>query len=46
MTLKAYQELRRQWYRARATARPDQAMFLKGWLKRVDGLDTYIERLT
>ena len=42
---RAYDELRRGWYRARVTAYPDQAAFLKGWLARVDRLDRYIEVL-
>ena len=42
---RAYDELRREWYRARVTTHPDQAAFLKGWLARVDRLDRYIEVL-
>ena len=40
-----YDELRREWYRARVTAHPDQTVFLKGWLARVDRLDSYLGRL-
>jgi lysozyme family protein len=40
-----YDALRRQWYLKRAAEAPDQVAFLKGWLKRVDRLDTYIEGL-
>ena len=40
-----YDGLRRQWYLKRAAEAPDQAVFLTGWLKRVDRLDTYIEGL-
>lgn len=40
-----YNELRRQWYRTRAEAHPDQQVFLKGWLGRVDRLDAYVEGL-
>ena len=40
-----YDALRRQWYLKRVAEEPDQAAFLKGWLKRVDRLDTYIEGL-
>jgi hypothetical protein len=32
-------------YLKRVAEAPDQAVFLKGWLKRVDRLDTYIEGL-
>lgn len=45
-TAKAYNELRRQWYRDRVAARPDQGVFLKGWLERVDHLDAYVEKPT
>lgn len=40
-----YDALRRQWYLKRVALAPDQAAFLRGWLKRVDRLDTYIEGL-
>jgi lysozyme family protein len=40
-----YDALRRQWYLKRVAEAPEQAGFLKGWLKRVDRLDSYIERL-
>ncbi|HEY1774251.1 MAG TPA: glycosyl hydrolase 108 family protein [Gammaproteobacteria bacterium] len=40
-----YDALRRQWYLKRVAEAPDQAAFLKGWLKRVGRLDTYIEGL-
>jgi lysozyme family protein len=40
-----YDALRRQWYLKRVAEAPDQAAFLKGWLRRVDRLDTYIEGL-
>jgi len=40
-----YNGLRRGWYRAQVAAHPDQAVFLKGWLGRVDRLDNYIEGL-
>lgn len=42
---KAYEDTRRSWYRARVEAHPDQALFLKGWLGRVDRLDAYVEGL-
>lgn len=38
-----YNELRRQWYRQRVAEKPDQAVFLRGWLSRVDRLDKYVE---
>ena len=41
-----YNQLRRGWYEARAKAHPDQEEFLKGWLGRVDLLDTYAEGLS
>ncbi|HEX2668187.1 MAG TPA: glycosyl hydrolase 108 family protein [Gammaproteobacteria bacterium] len=40
-----YNGLRRAWYRNRVKMRPDQAVFLKGWLARVDRLDRYMEGL-
>src|SRR6185312_5931486 len=40
-----YDALRRQWYLRRVAGAPDQAAFLRGWLRRVDRLDTYIEGL-
>lgn len=40
-----YDALRRQWYLKRVAEAPDQAAFLKGWLKRVDRLDIYVEGL-
>lgn len=42
---RAYNQLRRTWYRVRVEARPDQEVFLKGWLGRVDRLDAYVEGL-
>jgi len=42
---KIYNGLRREWYRARVKAYPDQGVFLKGWLARVDRLDGYVEGL-
>jgi lysozyme family protein len=38
-----YNGLRRDWYRARVAAHPDQGLFLKGWLARVGRLDAYVE---
>lgn len=38
-----YNQLRRDWYRTRVEAHPDQQVFLKGWLGRVDRLDAYVE---
>lgn len=43
---RTYNQLRRTWYRARVQARPDQGVFLKGWLGRVDRLDAYVEGLS
>ncbi len=40
-----YEGLRRDWYRAWVGAHEDQAVFLKGWLARVDRLDSYVEGL-
>lgn len=40
-----YNALRRDWYQVRVAAHPDQAVFLKGWLSRVDRLDAYVEGL-
>ena len=40
-----YNQLRRAWYQGRAQGKSDQQVFLKGWLGRVDRLDTYIEGL-
>ena len=40
-----YNEARRTWYRTRAIQKPNQAMFLKGWLSRVDALDAYVSKL-
>ena len=37
----AYTERRRQWYRDRVVAKPDQAAFLPGWLGRCDRLVSY-----
>jgi len=42
---RTYNQLRRTWYRARVQSRPDQEVFLKGWLGRVDRLDAYVEGL-
>jgi lysozyme family protein len=39
---KDYNGLRRSWYEARVKAHPDQGVFLKGWLARVDRLDSYV----
>lgn len=33
---------RRDWYEARAKTKPDQAVFLKGWLDRCDALAKYL----
>lgn len=44
-TAQAYNVLRREWYRNRVKQRPDQEVFLKGWLGRVDRLDAYMESL-
>lgn len=41
----SYNSLRRNWYRAWAQAHPDQVQFLKGWLARVDRLDTFVRSL-
>ena len=41
----SYNDLRRNWYQAWVKAHPDQALFLKGWLARVDRLDGYVESL-
>jgi lysozyme family protein len=40
-----YDMLRRQWYLKRVAEAPDQAVFLPGWLGRVDRLDKYVEGL-
>lgn len=40
-----YNDLRRGWYQARVAAHPDQALFLEGWVGRVDRLDVYLEKL-
>lgn len=44
-TVQVYNQLRRAWYRNRVEQKPDQAVFLKGWLARVDRLDAYCETL-
>ena len=44
-TAQAYNILRREWYKNRVAQRPDQAIFIKGWLGRVDRLDAYMEKL-
>lgn len=36
-----YNQIRRQWYRNRVISKPDQEIFLKGWLARCDRLDAY-----
>jgi lysozyme family protein len=38
-----YNTLRREWYQDRVKAHSDQAIFLKGWLGRVDRLDAYLD---
>lgn len=42
---RAYDDMRREWYRDRVKARPDQTVFLEGWLARVDRLERYVEGL-
>lgn len=42
-TAQAYNVLRREWYRNRVKQRPDQEVFLNGWLGRVDRLDAYMD---
>jgi lysozyme family protein len=37
-TLERYCEIREGWYRNRAVERPDQKVFLKGWLNRMKAL--------
>jgi lysozyme family protein len=44
-TAQTYNTLRREWYRNRVAQKPDQAVFLNGWLQRVDRLDAYMETL-
>lgn len=44
-TAQAYNTLRRAWYTNRVAQKPDQEIFLKGWLARVDRLDAYCESL-
>lgn len=44
-TAQTYNQLRRAWYKNRVEQKPDQAIFLKGWLARVDRLDAYMESL-
>ena len=44
-TAHAYNTLRREWYNNRVKQRGDQAVFLTGWLGRVDRLDAYMETL-
>lgn len=44
-TAQAYNTLRREWYRNRVAQKPDQAIFLQGWLARVDRLDAYMDSL-
>lgn len=44
-TAQAYNTLRREWYKNRVAQKPDQEIFLKGWLARVDRLDAYMETL-
>jgi lysozyme family protein len=42
---KDYNTLRRAWYKNRVVQKPDQEVFLKGWLGRVDRLEAYCEGL-
>lgn len=44
-TAQAYNTLRREWYKNRVKTRGDQAVFLTGWLGRVDRLDAYCDTL-
>ena len=44
-TMKAYNQLRKQWYENRVAQKPDQQVFLNGWLARVDRLEAYCEGL-
>lgn len=44
-TLKTYNNIRREWYQNRVKQKPDQQVFLNGWLGRVDRLDAYCETL-
>lgn len=44
-TCKAYNQIRREWYQNRVKQKPDQQIFLKGWLGRVDRLEAYCETL-
>lgn len=37
-----YNHERRRWYNNRVKERPDQGVFLGGWLKRVNALDNYV----
>ena len=41
----AYLDARRTWYRARVQQKPDQEVFLNGWLNRVDELQKYVDSL-
>lgn len=40
-----YNQLRREWYKNRVAQKPDQQIFLSGWLGRVDRLEAYCETL-
>lgn len=40
-----YNQLRREWYKNRIVQKPDQQIFLAGWLGRVDRLEAYCESL-
>jgi lysozyme family protein len=40
-----YNNLRRAWYRTRATQNTSQQQFLAGWLDRVNALDAYVRAL-
>jgi len=44
-TAKAYNDQRRAWWNNRVQERPDQGVFLKGELARVDRLDAYTAAL-
>lgn len=44
-TCKAYNVIRREWYQNRVKQKPDQQVFLAGWLGRVDRLEAYCESL-
>lgn len=44
-TCKAFNNIRREWYQNRVKQKPDQQVFLAGWLGRVDRLEAYCETL-